>query len=45
MHNFRKARLPNEATDIFEKEVLGCEENESDDCWGDDEKLLELIPK
>lgn len=45
MYSFRKARLPNEATDIFEKEVLGCEENESDDCWGDDEKLLEFNTK
>ena len=27
MHNFRKARLPNEATDIFEKEVLGFSPN------------------
>ena len=45
MDSFRKARLPNEATDIFEKEVLGCEENETDDCWGDDAKLLEFNTK
>ena len=45
MHCCRNARLPNEAADIFEKEVSNCEEYETDDRWGDDAKLLQFTDK
>ena len=45
MHSLRKPRLPNEAADIFEQEVLDGEEHETDDCWGDESKLMEFNHK
>ena len=42
MHILRNPRLPNEVADIFEQEVLDCEEHETDYSWGDDSKLMEF---